>query len=208
MATVLTGCHASEPSAQTRRQIDRAVIAYTAGTLTTLPVQNCIDAEIRSAAMDDRRRTLESFSSDGRADRAVLAKIAAGEDLLWLLPEKPGQKPSEAAPSLKAELAKATVESLKTKPTISAAKRLIDKAAVSLPLIYMRNPVLAEGAKSVSGRHCPTIFAMAEPAVSDDIALVETSFVCGGLCGGGQIVALRRGTAGWTVVAIAPTWVS
>src|ERR1043165_4266685 len=37
------------------------------------------------------------------------------------------------------------------------------------------------------------VLGFSAPVISGDFAFVETGYVCGGLCGGGQLYALRRG---------------
>jgi hypothetical protein len=54
---------------------------------------------------------------------------------------------------------------------------------------------------------CPTL-RISAPESQGDIAFVETGFVCGGLCGGGQLYALRRVGRNWHIVAVALLWVS
>lgn len=41
-----------------------------------------------------------------------------------------------------------------------------------------------------------------------DHAILSVNHACGGLCGGGRIVLLRRGPRGWHIVKIRRTWVS
>jgi hypothetical protein len=58
-----------------------------------------------------------------------------------------------------------------------------------------------------SDRQLP-VLQLAGPAISGDVAFVETGYTCGGLCGEGRLYALRRGPDGWRVVAVIRTWVS
>jgi len=45
------------------------------------------------------------------------------------------------------------------------------------------------------------MLSFSAPVIQGDIAFVETSYVCGGLCGTGYIYALRRGTDGrWAII--------
>jgi hypothetical protein len=190
------------------KQIDRSVIAYAASAVSEMPVETCVDAKIRGQNLERQRKILEEFSSEGGNYRHESEMISEGLDLGWFLPEKAGQKPLEAPPALLTELQSATAKTLKSKLIKTDTTRYIEMSAVPKTLKYVRNPVLSEGSKSVTGRNCPAIFSINEPAISGDIALVETSFVCGGLCGGGKILALRRSQGGWDVIAIAPTWIS
>lgn len=208
ISIALTSCHTDVPTARVKDQIDRSVIAYAASTLSAVAVETCIDAQIRGQNLQHQRKILEDFSSEGENYLRASEMISEGLDLAWFLPEKAGHKLLKAPPTLLTQLQSATAEALKSKLETAYSKRYIKVSAVPKTIKYVRNPVLIEGAKSVSGRNCPAIFSINEPAISGDIALVETSYVCGGLCGGGQILALRRGNSGWDVVAIAPTWVS
>lgn len=56
--------------------------------------------------------------------------------------------------------------------------------------------------------YCGSTLSLTAPAFHGDLAFVETSHVCGGLCGYGWIYALRRREDEWTIVAEAMTWVS
>jgi hypothetical protein len=55
---------------------------------------------------------------------------------------------------------------------------------------------------------CTSELLLSAPAFHDDLAFVETSYGCGGLCGYGWLYALRREGADWKIVATALTWVS
>lgn len=56
--------------------------------------------------------------------------------------------------------------------------------------------------------YCGATLTLTAPAFHGDFAFVETTHVCGGLCGYGWIYALRRREDEWTIVAEAMTWVS
>lgn len=56
-------------------------------------------------------------------------------------------------------------------------------------------------------RSLPSL-SVSSPAFHEEIAFVETGFVCGGLCGFGQLYALRRRDGAWGIVAVTNTWVS
>jgi hypothetical protein len=43
---------------------------------------------------------------------------------------------------------------------------------------------------------------------SDGVAVVYASYTCGGLCGKGWLILLRRGASGWRVVESAMIWIS
>jgi hypothetical protein len=55
---------------------------------------------------------------------------------------------------------------------------------------------------------CGASLTLTAPALHGDLAFVETSYVCGGLCGNGWLYALRRHGTEWRLIAIAFTWIS
>jgi hypothetical protein len=137
------------------KQIDRSVIAYAASAVSEMPVETCVDAKIRGQNLERQRKILEEFSSEGGNYRHESEMISEGLDLGWFLPEKAGQKPLEAPPALLTELQSATAKTLKSKLIKTDTTRYIEMSAVPKTLKYVRNPVLSEGSKSVTGRNCP-----------------------------------------------------
>jgi hypothetical protein len=55
---------------------------------------------------------------------------------------------------------------------------------------------------------CHARLTVTAPVVTGDLLFVQTSYVCGGLCGVGWLYALRREGSEWRIVAVAWTWVS
>ena len=49
-------------------------------------------------------------------------------------------------------------------------------------------------------------FTVATPVIAGDIAFVETSLACGGLCGSGLLYALERVDGRWKLLAVARLW--
>jgi hypothetical protein len=55
---------------------------------------------------------------------------------------------------------------------------------------------------------CGARLTLTAPVVSGNLAFVETSYDCGGLCGNGWLYALRHEHGQWRLLAIAFTWIS
>jgi hypothetical protein len=93
-----------------------------------------------------------------------------------------------------------------TAPLTAAVVALIGQDAP--PVQGMIDPALIPALFHYGKRAGCSTLQLSAPAVHDDLAFVDTGYVCGGLCGFGLLYALRREQAAWRIVAVAKLWVS
>lgn len=117
--------------------------------------------------------------------------------LLFEWRQSPGWSGREPGPRLDAEtsrlLSAAAERSLRSPPEMASPVAI--------------DPQSRPSALRSDARNCHSLRFTA-PVILDDIAFVETSYVCGGLCGNGLLHALRRSNGRWAVVGVTLTWVS
>jgi hypothetical protein len=75
-------------------------------------------------------------------------------------------------------------------------------AAINLPA-----PFVSSSAKPEGSRDCPHL-SLSSVVIVGDLAFVDVSFRCGGVCGTGQLVALQRRGQDWQPVASTVTWLT
>lgn len=167
----------------------------------------CLSGRIDALAFDDKRQSLQyartlapsPIPRDERARKAWMESLASPRPT-WRRPGTSIAYDWEAGVALDeatdARLAGAIASIIKAPPQ-KQGNASIDRGLVPWSL---RN----------WGRwgFCAAKLSLSAPAFHDDLAFVETAYVCGGLCGYGWLYALRREGEDWKIVAIALTWVS
>lgn len=88
-----------------------------------------------------------------------------------------------------------------------AAHAAILAPASDVPAVMIDRSRVSGSLAACSVRQLPRL-TLSAPIFRNGIAFIETGFVCGGHCGWGRLYALRRSAVGWTIVGIAPTWIS
>ena len=124
--------------------------------------------------------------------------FARGAEYDWLLPLPPAGPRSVEPPPMDAALA--------AELSASIRRILADRspvAAAPLALGPLPAPLLPHGQADCHGD-----LELAAPAVSGDLAFVDTLDICGENCAHGMLYALRREGDGWRVVAIAGTGIT
>jgi hypothetical protein len=178
------------------------IIAAEARTEIDSPWQHraCVDPEL-FGAFDDVRAELNELASatvmGARKDEFVARRreeLTSGErNWQHYVAVKGGWTDgTRLSPDEEAPLTAAVAALIRQRPATAHAR--IDP---SLP------PPLVYGTQL----GCPTL-RFSEPAIQGNLAFVETSFVCGSLCGLGQLYALRREGDSWRIVAVAGLWIS
>ena len=88
-----------------------------------------------------------------------------------------------------------------------AAREIINGAPRGTEAMEIDPEVIPQSLRRRFALSCSTL-TLTAPAISNSIAFVESSYVCGGLCGNGWLYALERKQGRWQLVAVAFTWVS
>jgi hypothetical protein len=165
----------------------------------------CIAARTEGAAFDRDREHLRSMrayrSPNPRDAEAFRQLVAAAENRQfdWRHPAPLGERGFEGAPQLDPAQARELDDA--ARGIIAAERSQGGPSAMDLAGI----PPSLRGVGIL--RRCSTL-TLTAPVLVGDLAFVETSYVCGGLCGNGGLYALRRRDGRWRLAAIAFTWVS
>ena len=172
---------------------DRAVLAATLAQQVAEQRDHarptCVIAELTAPLAYARRRA--------ETRRVVAQRDGSGPPpivYVWRARSGPDGTAGLVAPELNERLNRLLAAALGRAP--SSAGPPIDAALTPAPFQLGR-----------TDRHCATL-TLSTPAFVEDLAFVETAYVCGGLCGSGTLMALRRREEGWSVIAFLPTWIS
>jgi hypothetical protein len=181
----------------------RPVLAYEAA-LHRGELATCVPARTEGTAFDEARQEIRSMR-DSRPRNAADAAwrvqyLSTQRHRLydWRRPLRGGERsdgslPPPINPAQAAELSAATWPLVVGEPGLAPA---IELGPIPAPL----------HADSSTG--CGATLKLSAAAIAGDLAFVETSYVCGGLCGNGWLYALRHEGGEWRIIAVAFTWIS
>jgi hypothetical protein len=93
------------------------------------------------------------------------------------------------------------------KPVDPATVRRLARVTARLTLKFAREEAPAEPDKPWPER-CRQRYWLTTPVYQDDFAFVESGADCGGLCGGGRLIALEYRNGRWRVVGVHDTWMA
>lgn len=113
----------------------------------------------------------------------------------WVIPSASGRPATVADAGLRARLDAA----------LNARAKLADPGPIDPARL---SPKLRAASTPGLSPECPAHLGVSSPWGTGDIAFVETGYVCGGLCGDGEVLALERSGGEWRVVAVNATWIS
>ncbi len=113
---------------------------------------------------------------------------------MWPLFEWSSPDAGRLEPANANELTVLARRAIERRPERSLA--VITKRMVTAPLVPGQTP-----------KDCG-ILTFTTPSVVGDVAFVERSYTCPGLCGQGQLYALQRSKGQWTVIAMTFLWAS
>jgi len=192
-----------QPAAAVAQGPLQPVLAYEA-TLPRGSSPTCVALTTRGTAFDEARQQLRSMrdSRPGNASDETRRRqyLADHEHRVfeWRSPLPVGHGPDDVLPppldaAQAAQLSAAIWPLLAAETVVGGPSEL---GAIPAPL----RPGLSPG--------CRASLTLTAPALAGDLAFVETSYVCGGLCGNGWLYAVRRDGAEWRLIAIAFTWIS
>lgn len=94
---------------------------------------------------------------------------------------------------------------LSAKPIDPAIAKRLSSATARLILEYSRKAAPTTATKAWPER-CMVRHWMTPPIYQDEFAFVESGWTCGGLCGGGNLIALEYRNRRWRVVGALATW--
>ena len=198
-ALTLSAC-AQQPQPSPRDAL-RTVLAYEAAEPRDTAV--CVAPRTVGTTFDEERRQLREARQLQSAHPQQLAPhqralAAFGyRTFNWLVPPPPGRM----GPRWPPQLAEAEGSSL------SAAARPFVSAEPSAAQPLDLGPIPAPFHAGITP-DCRARLTLTAPVGTGDLLFVQTSYVCGGLCGVGWLYALRREGSEWRIAAIAWTWVS
>jgi len=199
----MLGCSANQPSAEhDQAAVISAALDYVAHEFPYGSETVCFDPVLNGSGLDEFRETIETFRavSDRPQDDEAVRMALAGKEMGWQNPTATDGRYTAVNPELDRNLAIPFSRVLARSPSPTPFRRLTPVDEVPKRLTYKPDAELDSS--------CPSVISMSGPSVEGDTAFVETSYVCGSLCGNGDILALRRTSTGWRVVARSGTWVS
>ena len=166
----------------------------------------CVRIETTAVAFDEDRQRLSDLArnieeASGRQQEDLRQILESWSQVHLYDWARPGAAPGPSTERNRLDPAEAQALSDAAHRIIHAGPQArlleqVDPTWIRPPLQACRND-----------RSLPSL-SVSSPAFHDDIAFVETAFVCGGLCGFGQLYALLRREGAWEIVAVTNTWVS
>jgi hypothetical protein len=193
----------SRAASEDERQIIEAVLDHEA----SLPRENppvCLARRTEGGAFDrdrDHFRSLREARPQNPRDAEIIRQALAGSQTLmheWRRPVPSRDRRYAEGPR---------VEGSEADRLDVAARRLINGPARAAEPVAIDPELIPRPLGGWNMVSCSTLNLTA-PAISNEIAFVESAYACGGLCGNGWLYALERKEGRWQLVAVAFTWVS
>jgi hypothetical protein len=204
LAPILAACTgAGAPAANDPAAVVSVVVRTQAADLRSAwPGRGCVQRQIDGRAFDDTRREVANMANpdyNGNLTQAKADEVRAAMSApiyRWRHVGENGRLGSKRTldRDLAHSLDLAAGEIIRKTPEPARVKSIDPNAPGGVPFC-------ANGTKQ-------PYLSVSAPAFSGDFAFVETSFVCGGLCGNGLLYALRRTRSGWEIAGAANTWIS